>query len=81
MPTVLRAGGFSFRFYSDEHEPPHIHCKNSDGVAIVEISTCRVMRTEGEIRDRDIRKALALVREHRDLLEAEWRDFAARRVK
>ena len=36
MPTVLRVGGFSFRFYSDDHEPAHVHCKNGDGIVIVE---------------------------------------------
>ncbi|HEU0014209.1 MAG TPA: DUF4160 domain-containing protein [Longimicrobium sp.] len=42
MPTVLRAGGFRFAFFSDDHEPAHVHAFMQDGVAIIEIApgTC-----------------------------------------
>lgn len=34
MPTVLRAAGFRFFFYSMEgDEPPHIHVEQGDSVA------------------------------------------------
>lgn len=79
MPTVLRAGGFSFRFYANEHEPAHVHCKNGDGIVIVEIATAESRGKEGNIRDRDIRRAEALVAEYRDLLQAAWDEHARKR--
>lgn len=79
MPTVLRAGGFSFRFYSNEHEPAHVHCKNADGIVIVEIATGRVLDKSGKIRKKDVVRAVSLVAEHRDHLYREWREFAFRR--
>ena len=33
MPTILLAFGLRFYFYSDEHEPIHVHVENSDGRA------------------------------------------------
>ncbi len=81
MPTVLRVGGFSFRFYSDEHNPPHVHCKYGEGVAIIEIATTRVVRTNRSMRDKDLKRAKALVAEHRNVLEAAWAGYASRRVK
>jgi hypothetical protein len=33
MPTILNVFGLRFYFYSDEHEPIHVHVENSDGRA------------------------------------------------
>lgn len=33
MPEVFRFFGFSFFFYSKEHEPVHIHVEGNDGMA------------------------------------------------
>ena len=33
MPEVFRFFGFSFFFYSKEHEPLHIHVEGNDGMA------------------------------------------------
>ena len=33
MPEVFRFYGFSFFFYSREHEPPHIHVEGNGGMA------------------------------------------------
>lgn len=79
MPTVLRVGGFSFRFYSREHSPAHVHCYNGDGVAIIEIATAGSRDKKGTIKDRDIRRAEALVAEYRDLLQAAWDEYAKKR--
>ena len=79
MPTVLRVGGFAFNFYADDHAPAHVHARNGDGVVVIDIATAAARGVKGNIRDRDIRRAKALVAEHRDLLQAAWNDFDARR--
>ena len=33
MPTLFRAFGLRFFFYSNEHEPIHLHVRNADGEA------------------------------------------------
>jgi len=37
LPTVLRANGFRFFFFSDEHTPVHIHVEKGDGYMRVEL--------------------------------------------
>lgn len=78
MPTVLRVGGFRFYFYGSDHEPAHVHVRNGDGVVVVDIESGRVRRVEG-VRERDMRRAQALVAEHMDLLLGEWEDFEKRK--
>lgn len=75
MPTVLRVGGFRFYFYGGDHLPAHVHVRNADGVVVIEIETTKVRRTEGEVRDKDLKRARALVAEHRALLQHAWDDF------
>ena len=33
MPEIFRKNGFRFYFYSDEHEPIHVHVSKNDGDA------------------------------------------------
>ena len=33
MPEIFRFYGFSFFFYSREHEPLHVHVEGNDGMA------------------------------------------------
>jgi hypothetical protein len=79
MPTVLRVADFAFSFYSNEHEPAHVHATNGDGTAIIEIDSGRLVQKLGNIRKKDIRRATVLVAEHKDLLPSAWTDFAFRR--
>jgi hypothetical protein len=78
MPTVLRVEDFVFSFYSNDHEPAHVHAANGDGVAVIEIGTGRVMNRLGEIRKKDVRRAVVIVSEHKDELQREWIQFALR---
>ena len=34
MPEIFRFYGFSFFFYSREHEPVHVHVEGNDGYAV-----------------------------------------------
>jgi hypothetical protein len=79
MPVVLRVGGFVFSFYSNDHEPAHVHCANGDGVATIQIATAETVSRMGAMRDKDARRAEALVAEHRDLLQEAWNVYAERR--
>lgn len=33
MPEIYRIFGFKIRFYSDDHEPIHVHIVGHDGAA------------------------------------------------
>jgi hypothetical protein len=42
LPTLLNKNGFKFFFYANEHEPKHIHIRNSSGFAKVELDNLKL---------------------------------------
>ena len=46
MPTILFLFGLRFFFYSEEHLPMHIHVKNGDGKAKINIETTEVVENK-----------------------------------
>jgi len=77
MPVVLRVDGFSFGFFSREHDPAHVHVRHGGDVAIIEIETGHVRRSS--LRAPDVSKAGALVRIYRDELRAAWLEWKLKR--
>lgn len=78
MPTFV-IGEFKMRFYSNDHEPAHVHCINGDGIVIVDIVTAAVRETRGRVKAPDIARAVQLVVAHQDRLLTEWNLFHMRR--
>ena len=37
MPEIFRIFGFSFFFYSREHEPIHVHVEGNNGYAVFDL--------------------------------------------
>jgi hypothetical protein len=71
VPTVLRAGGFAFHIYPDDHEPAHVHAYNGDGWCKVEIATDVVIKVVG-MKTPDAKEASRIVKAHRALLTRKW---------
>jgi len=72
MPIVHREGPFRFVIWPADHDPPHVHVYNSDGMCIVEIETA-VIRKKVGMQDRDAARAIRIVKARRDSLLAAWR--------
>jgi hypothetical protein len=70
MPVVLRVDGFSFGFFSNDHDPPHVHVRYGGSNAIIEIDSLVVRKTG--LRTPDLATARTLVRVHRAELLARW---------
>lgn len=79
MPTFV-IGEFKMRFYSNDHDPAHVHCQNGDGIAVVEIGTGVVRKRQGGIREQDVIRAVHLVEANRELLLQEWQNFHLRKL-
>jgi hypothetical protein len=77
MVTVLRAGGFRVAIYLNDHAPAHVHVIG-DGEARIDLSepdgATALVWAHGMTRA-DLRRALAVVSEHRDALLARWREI------
>ena len=57
MPEIFRFFGFSFFFYSREHEPIHVHVEGKGGYAIFDlIDNSFVLREKVKIKASDFKK-------------------------
>jgi len=75
MPTVLRAGGYRFYFYSHEPgEPPHIHVDKDGATAKFWLERPALVRSSG-FNARDLAEIFRLVNENRPNLLESWHGF------
>ncbi|MBN2965588.1 DUF4160 domain-containing protein [Sulfurospirillum sp. T05] len=71
MPTVLRIDGFRFFFFSDEHEPVHIHVEKGDGYMRVELETLNVTAKQ-KFTKNDEKKIISIIKKHQEELIGAW---------
>lgn len=71
MPTLKRFDHARVLIYLDDHPPPHVHVKLSDG------RDCTVdldgFAIKGRVAAREIREVLTWIEMQRDFLFDEWR--------
>lgn len=73
MPEVFRLFGFSFFFYSKEHEPIHIHVEGNGGMAKFDWDGSKfVLREKINIKANDMKKIQAAIDENADLIIKHW---------
>ncbi len=69
MPEVFRFFGFSFFFFSKEHEPIHIHVEGNNGYAVFDlIGEDFVLREKHNIKAGDLKKIQAVIAENKDFM-------------
>ncbi|MGD9812022.1 MAG: DUF4160 domain-containing protein [Sphingobium sp.] len=75
MPTVLRVGPYRFYFFSHEpNEPPHVHIDRDEATAKVWLDRVKLSGSRG-FRPKEINVILALVADHREVLQEAWREY------
>ena len=76
MPEVFRFSGFSFFFYSKEHEPLHVHVEGHGGMAKFEWNGTEFILTEKMgIKAGDFRKIKDVVDENADIIINRWNEY------
>lgn len=73
-PTIFRAGGLRFFFFSREEERLHVHAIGPEGEAKFWIEPEIAVARNFGLSERKIREALQLVEEHEDEIRAAWRE-------
>lgn len=71
MPTLFFAFGMRFFFYSNEHEPIHVHVTNADGEAKFSVEALRCIDNKG-LKNKDLRLAKVLIEENKELILKAW---------
>lgn len=74
MPTVFRINGFRFFFFSNEHEPEHIHIEKGDMYARIELESLKVTDSYN-INSKDLKKMIELVEKNKDKLKGAWDEY------
>lgn len=73
MPTLLIESGFRFFFYSNEHEPMHVHVTKGDSFAKVELDTLNV--PHDYMKPKELKKALEIIETHKYQFEKQWNEY------
>ena len=75
MPTLFTIFGIRFFFYSDEHEPIHIHITHGGKVAKIEVEPeIRLVYNHG-ISPQTLKKAFHTVETYKDEIIKEWHKY------
>lgn len=76
MPEIFRFFGFSFFFYSREHEPIHVHVEGKGGYAIFDlVDNNFVLREKDKIKLSDFKKIKSVIDENADIIINRWNDY------
>lgn len=75
MPEIFRFYGYSFFFYSREHEPIHVHVEGNDGYAIYNlVGDAFILREKQGIKANAQKKIEAVISENRDIIIKRWKE-------
>ena len=73
--------GRRFFFYSREHEPIHVHVKNSDGRAKFDITKDGIVLVKNEgIKTKDIKAAEMVLEENKELAIEKWNEYFGKSI-
>jgi hypothetical protein len=74
MPIVFVKDGYEFFFYSNEHEPIHVHVRHGGGEAVFDVEELVELRESQKMKMNELNKAQKLAREHRDMIMEKWHE-------
>jgi hypothetical protein len=75
VPTVLKAAGYRFFFFSNEgQEPAHIHVEQAERYAKFWLTPVSLASNVG-FRSRELTALVQLVGEHRVLFQEKWNEY------
>jgi hypothetical protein len=74
MPTLFYYFGLKFSFYSNDHEPIHVHVSNGDGEARFRVDTLSLIENRG-LKNRDLKMAEIAIEENKQVIIARWTEY------
>ena len=76
MPEIYRIFGFKIRFYSDDHEPIHVHVVGQNGAARFELQGDKFILIKSEnIKVGELSKLQKSVNENADIIIDRWHEY------
>lgn len=74
MPTLFILFGLRFFFYSNEHEPIHVHVRSADGEAKFRIEPLELIENKG-LKSREITLAESIIDENMEIIKERWNEY------
>lgn len=74
MPTILIKDGYRFFFYSNDHEPVHIHIEKNNRTAKFNLSPIELVRSS-KFNAKELKVMRKLVEENIDLFKIKWNEY------
>jgi len=78
MPKIFEKYGYKFFFYSNEHEPVHVHVRHGGGEAVFVVERRVELRESQGLKVRELARAAEIATEHRDLIIEKWHEHINR---
>jgi hypothetical protein len=79
MPTVIRQDGFRIVIYTNDHLPAHVHVIKANAEIRIQLGSegesPQLLTIDGDISNKEVAKALYLVKEHQIELLNKWREI------
>jgi hypothetical protein len=74
MPTVFLKNGYRFFFYSNDHEPVHIHIEKDGKTAKFYIDPIGLVKSR-KFNSSELKEIRKLVTEEKNLINKKWYEF------
>jgi len=82
MPEVFRFYGFSFFFYSKEHEPLHVHVEGNGGKARYDLVGDEfVLNSVYNIKKNDLKRIEVVIDDNKDIIIKMWEKYFKNKEK
>ena len=77
MPTLFIVFGFRFMFYSNDHEPIHVHVIKGNAEARFQVQPDIVLLDNNGLKPAELKLAESLVEENKEMIIERWKAFFA----
>ena len=77
MPTLFIVFGFRFMFYSNDHEPIHVHVIKGNAEARFQVQPEVMLLDSKGLKPAELKLAEALVEENKEMIIERWKVFFA----
>ena len=75
MPKIFETDGFRFFFYSNDHEPIHVHVRHGGGEAVFDVEDDVELKESLNMKLAELSKARQLAVEHQALIVEKWHEY------
>ncbi len=74
MPTLFILFGYRFFFWSNEHDPIHVHISKGDAEAKYNVVTLGLVENHGFKRN-ELRMIESIIEENKEIIIGRWNEY------